>query len=94
MAKVGFSKAMSLGWIVIDKSSGAPKFIKKVTSIQDKVQEHLKELATGKDTLTNELRTEYKKRKLIQEMLVLLNFVSPKSCLLPIFVVTELSRVI
>nr|CAH0100082.1 unnamed protein product [Daphnia galeata] len=70
MAKVGFSKAMSLGWIAVDKSSGAPKFIRKVDSIQDKVQEHLKELATGKDTLTNELRTEYKKRKLIQEIVI------------------------
>ncbi len=85
MAKVGFSKAMSLGWIVVDKSSGAPKFIKKVTSIQDKVQEHLKELATGKDTLTNELRTEYKKRKLIQEMLVL-----SKCCLPKILFITNL----
>ena len=71
MAKVGFSKAMSLGWIAVDKSYGAPKFIRKIDSIHDKVQEHLKELATGKDTLTNELRTEYKKRKLIQEMLVI-----------------------
>lgn len=70
MAKVGFSKAMSLGWIAVDKSSGAPKFIQKVSSIQDVVQEHLKELASGKNMLTNELRTEYKKRKLIQEIIV------------------------
>lgn len=71
MAKVGFSKAMSLGWISVDKSSGVPIFIQKVSSFQDVVQEHLKELAAGKNTLTNELRTEYKKRKLIQEMSVL-----------------------
>lgn len=61
---------MSLGWIAVDKSSGAPKVVRKVSAIQDLVQEHLKELATGKDTLTNQLRQEYKKRKLIQEMLV------------------------
>ncbi len=61
---------MSLGWIAVDKSSGAPKVVRKIDSIQDLVQEHLKELAGGKDSLTNQLRTEYKKRKLIQEVYV------------------------
>lgn len=61
---------MSLGWIAVDKSSGAPKVVRKATSIQDIVQEHLKDLAMGKDILTTQLRTEYKKRKLIQEVLV------------------------
>ena len=61
---------MSLGWISVDKSSGTPKVVRKVDSIQDVVQEHLKELLTGKDSLTNQLRTEYKKRTLIQEVYV------------------------
>ena len=61
---------MSLGWISVDKSSGTPKVVRKIDSIQDVVQEHLKELLTGKDSLTNQLRTEYKKRKLIQEVYV------------------------
>ena len=61
---------MSLGWISVDKSSGTPKVVRKVDSIQDVVQEHLKELLTGKDSLTNQLQTEYKKRKLIQEVYV------------------------
>ena len=61
---------MSLGWISVDKSSGTPKVVRKIDSIQDVVQEHLKELLTGKDSLTNQLQTEYKKRKLIQEVYV------------------------
>ena len=59
---------MSLGWIAVDKSSGAPKIIRKVPVIQDVVQDNLKQLASGKDTLADPLRQEYKKRKLIQEM--------------------------
>ena len=58
---------MSLGWIAVDKSSGAPKVIRKVKAIQDTVQDHLVQLSSGKDTLDNALKQEYKKRKLIQE---------------------------
>lgn len=55
---------MSLGWIAIDKSSGAPKVIRKVEEIQDKVKTDLKDPSA----LDNALKQEYKKRKLIQEM--------------------------
>ncbi|UYV66990.1 FARSA [Cordylochernes scorpioides] len=38
-AKVGFSKAMSFGWISIDKSGpNGPRVMRKVESIEDKVQ--------------------------------------------------------
>ena len=81
MAKVGFGKAVSLGWVVIDKSSGAPKVVRKVSSIEDLVQDHLVKLASGNDCLTDQLRQEYKKRKLIQEMQVelLLKYCCSKS---------------
>ncbi|KAF3425631.1 hypothetical protein E2986_09989 [Frieseomelitta varia] len=65
-AKVGFSKALQAGWIVIDKSSGTPIVKKKVSSITDITQKDLKDLAS----LTDRLKNEYKKRKLIQEIVI------------------------
>lgn len=62
-AKIGFSKALTAGWIQIDKS-GTPIIKKKVTSITDVTQNDLKNLAN----LTDRQRNDYKKRKLIQEM--------------------------
>ncbi|XP_050349646.1 phenylalanine--tRNA ligase alpha subunit [Nymphalis io] len=68
-AKVGFSKAMSLGWIFIDKS-GAPLVKRKVESITDTVQDHLNEIKKGIDNLTDNVRNDYKKRKLLQEITI------------------------
>ncbi|XP_050596219.1 phenylalanine--tRNA ligase alpha subunit isoform X2 [Bombus affinis] len=65
-AKVGFSKALQAGWIVIDKSNGKPIVKKKVASITDVTQNDLKTLAS----LTDRLKNEYKKRKLIQEIVI------------------------
>ena len=48
----------------MDKSSGAPKIIRKTDKIEDKVQKHLTQL----DELDAPLKAEYKKRKLIHEM--------------------------
>ncbi|XP_075976230.1 phenylalanine--tRNA ligase alpha subunit [Anticarsia gemmatalis] len=67
-AKVGFSKAMSAGWIFIDKSGGAPLVKRKVESITDTVQEHLNEIKKGIDNLPDNVRNDYKKRKLLQEV--------------------------
>ncbi|KPJ14245.1 putative phenylalanyl-tRNA synthetase alpha chain [Papilio machaon] len=67
-AKVGFSKAMSLGWILIDKSGGAPLVKRKVSSITDLVQNHLNEIKKGIDNLPDNVRNDYKKRKLLQEI--------------------------
>lgn len=68
-AKVGFSKAMSAGWITMDK---ATKLIKKqVETINDTVQAHLKALATGDlSEINDKLKQEYKKRKLVQEVII------------------------
>ncbi|XP_020708753.2 phenylalanine--tRNA ligase alpha subunit [Athalia rosae] len=63
-AKVGFSKALVAGWIELDKSSGAPIVKRKVLSITDTIQLHLKDVASIPDNL----KADYKKRKLLQEV--------------------------
>lgn len=63
-AKIGFSKALQAGWIVIDKSNDIPIVKKKATSIIDIIQNNLKNLTS----LTDQLRNDYKKRKLIQQV--------------------------
>ena len=74
VGKVGFSKAMSAGWICIDKSGD--KLVKpKVETIVDQVKENLILISSGKiDSIDNKSRDEYKKRKLLQEV----NFVAYK----------------
>ncbi|XP_063391743.1 phenylalanine--tRNA ligase alpha subunit [Cydia fagiglandana] len=69
-AKVGFSKAMSSGWILIDKSGGAPIVKRKVDAVTDIVQDHLNEIKKGLDTLPDNVRNDYKKRKLLQEITI------------------------
>lgn len=72
MAKVGFSKAMSNGWIVIDKE--AKKVKPKVDSIQDSVHALIKsisELTIEKhDELDIKSVNDLKKRKLVVESVV------------------------
>ena len=68
VGKIGFSKAMSNGWIMIDKAAGGV-VKRKVDSITDTVQDNLKMLSKGSgDSLDASLRTEYKKRKLVEEV--------------------------
>ncbi|KAK7099872.1 phenylalanine--tRNA ligase alpha subunit A-like [Littorina saxatilis] len=69
-AKVGFSKAMSAGWIRMDKAAeGGPKVYRKVDAIEDKVKECLVKLRELKlDGVTDAEKNEYKKRKLIAEV--------------------------
>ncbi|KAB0800269.1 hypothetical protein PPYR_06156 [Photinus pyralis] len=70
-AKVGFSKAMSAGWILVDKSGPKPLVKRKVSEIVDTVQNHLRSIADGDfSVLTDALKQEYKKRKLLQEVVV------------------------
>lgn len=59
---------MSSGWILIDKSGGAPLVKRKVDSITDTVQEHLNEIKKGIDNLPENVRNDFKKRKLLQEI--------------------------
>lgn len=67
-AKVGFSKAMSQGWIYVDKSVSPPLVKKKVDKIEDLVMENLKSIANGSIVLASNVVAEYKKRKLLQEV--------------------------
>lgn len=68
-AKVGFSKAMSSGWITVKKSAGEPIVTKKVDYVKDTVREHLRLiLAKSPNEVTDAQKQEYKKRKLLQEV--------------------------
>lgn len=67
-AKVGFSKAMSQGWIMVDKTVNPPLVKRKVDKIEDSVQQNLIAIVNGKTDLAADLVTEYKKRKLLQEI--------------------------
>lgn len=70
-AKVGFSKAMSHGWILVDKSSGKPVVRRKVDEIIDLVQQHLNCILRNEDSSVPEgTKQEYRKRKLIQEVVL------------------------
>ncbi|XP_044262100.1 phenylalanine--tRNA ligase alpha subunit [Tribolium madens] len=67
-AKVGFSKAMSAGWLVLDKG-GPPVVRRKVDKIVDTVQANLRLILGGHvGQIADSVRQEYKKRKLIQEV--------------------------
>lgn len=60
---------MSAGWCVVDKSGAKPLIRRKVDTIVDTVQEHL--IAVTKDLaadLSDAVRNDYKKRKLLQEV--------------------------
>lgn len=70
-AKVGFSKAMALGWILVDKTSNPPLVKKKVPEIVDTVRDNLVKIHTGElkiNELPANILSEYKKRKLLQEV--------------------------
>lgn len=66
-SKIGFSKAMSKGWINYDKSSN--KVTRKVDSIVDEVQQHLQQLTINENSVPVNCKQDYKKRKLIQEVI-------------------------
>ncbi|XP_034939536.1 phenylalanine--tRNA ligase alpha subunit isoform X2 [Chelonus insularis] len=65
-AKVGFSKALVAGWIKLDKSTGKPMVTKNVSSIEDSTQQNLKNIGN----LSDSIKVEYKKRKLLQEIII------------------------
>ena len=69
VGKIGFSKAMSAGWIMIDKSGGKPLVKRKVEAIVDNVKEHLNLVSQGKiDQIETKAKDEYKKRKLLHDV--------------------------
>jgi len=69
-AKIGFSKAMQAGWIQMDKKAeGGPKVFRKVDVIEDTVQECMKKILNLQlDDITPALTSDFKKRKLIEEI--------------------------
>ncbi|XP_065576867.1 phenylalanine--tRNA ligase alpha subunit-like isoform X2 [Artemia franciscana] len=77
---IGLGKAISLGWIMSDKNTGtkAPKFERKVQFIDDKVQKNLNSFQKGKE-LDKSVLLEYKKRKLVREVLITSYIVSKGS---------------
>lgn len=67
-AKIGFSQAMSKGWIAIDKI--ANKVVKKVDSVVDKIKEDMLLLKTCHDQISESNKLDFKKRKLIREVVI------------------------
>ena len=67
VGKVGFSKAIAAGWIVLDKSEGKPLVKRKVDNIHDGIKENLNKIQ-GNQEVGDKEKLEYKKRKLIQEV--------------------------
>lgn len=66
-SKVGFSKAMSKGWIVLDKSAG--RVSRKVNEINDEVRSHLNLILNNEaEKIPDNIKLDYKKRKLVQEV--------------------------
>jgi len=69
LGKVGFSKAMSAGWIELDKSGGKPLVKRKAEAIDDVIQKHLVNIKNGVgEKIPEKEKGEYKKRKLLQEV--------------------------
>ena len=62
-ARVGLSKALAASWVELVKKDNETFVRRKVLSITDETQQRLKEL----QTLSDDSKKEYKKRKLIKE---------------------------
>ncbi|KAG1701704.1 Phenylalanine--tRNA ligase alpha subunit A [Nymphon striatum] len=68
-SKLGFGKAMSNGWITVDKKcAGGARVFKKVDQIEDQVQLCLQKIADLKiSEISDNQKNDFKKRKLLQE---------------------------
>ncbi|KRZ67185.1 Phenylalanine--tRNA ligase alpha subunit B [Trichinella papuae] len=73
-AKVGFNKAMSLGWIRLDKTGPKPLVLRKVEhveTIDDAVQDCLNKInSLNFDDVSDQNKSDLKKRKLINEIVI------------------------
>ncbi|KFM67589.1 Phenylalanine--tRNA ligase alpha subunit B, partial [Stegodyphus mimosarum] len=70
-ANVGFSKAMSAGWIYLEKKNGAPVAFRKVDNIIDEVQNNLLKIQKSRENeVSLQIKNELKKRKLLQEVTI------------------------
>lgn len=70
-SNVGFSKAMSAGWIYVEKKNGATLTFRKVDNIIDEVQNNLLKLQKSRENeVPQKVKLELKKRKLLQEVII------------------------
>jgi len=69
-AKVGLGKAMANGWLTTNKDGKVALIKRKVDSIEDKVQSDLVGISTGGKDLDDKAKSDYKKRKLLQEIVI------------------------
>lgn len=70
-SNVGFSKAMSSGWIYIEKKDGANVAHRKVDNIIDEVQNNLLKIEKNRENeVPIQVKQELKKRKLLQEIII------------------------
>ena len=70
VGKIGFSKAMSAGWITLDKSNQPPLVKRKVDSVKDVIKETLAGICSGNgEGVAEKERTEMRKRKLVHEII-------------------------
>ncbi|KRZ52803.1 Phenylalanine--tRNA ligase alpha subunit, partial [Trichinella nativa] len=70
-AKVGFNKAMSLGWIRLDKTGPKPLVLRKVETIDDAVQDCLNKInSLNFDDVSAQNKSDLKKRRLINEIVI------------------------
>ncbi|XP_037089666.1 phenylalanine--tRNA ligase alpha subunit-like [Pollicipes pollicipes] len=70
-AKIGFSKAVSCGWLRVEKPAGggAARVCRRVQSVTDVVRLHLAALCDSPTAdVSDKLKLEYRKRKLLQEV--------------------------
>ncbi|VDN59684.1 unnamed protein product [Dracunculus medinensis] len=66
--KIGIAKALSAGWIGIDKSSGSVRIVRKIDKIEDMVKKNLILIANNREEEVNQkFIQELKKRKLVIE---------------------------
>ncbi|KAI6652026.1 Phenylalanine--tRNA ligase alpha subunit [Oopsacas minuta] len=76
-AKVGFNKAMSLGWIRIEKVAGIATVFRNVDTVTDNVQQVLQMISTGNiASVGGDMLKNLKGRKLIVESLIKSYFIS------------------
>jgi len=65
LGDIGFKQAMQQKWLATDKSSGEPRIVRKVESIEDKTQAVLRAVAAGQDIAKPDAEAA-KKRKLVK----------------------------
>uniref|UniRef100_A0A7S0YCZ8 phenylalanine--tRNA ligase n=1 Tax=Polytomella parva TaxID=51329 RepID=A0A7S0YCZ8_9CHLO len=66
VGEVGYRQAMQNKWLSMDKSGAEPLIVRKIDSIEDKVQSLVKEMHEGRDISKADLETLTKRRKMVK----------------------------